>query len=228
MEQSVSSRRRIAGILLVLLLVIGAGWLLCMRYLSLEDAKRIAAEISGFAGAHPFLVALAIFAAQAVGMTFSLPTKGVLTVMAGALLGPIPGALATLSGVLLGTTALFFGSGKLFGDRSSERADGLVAKLTDRIRRRPILAVAGLRLVITLPYGPITIAASLAGIDYKRFLLGSIIGDLPVVLLYSFAGERLAAMATTSEAVSPLTLIILAAAGIALFVSALAGAGKKS
>ncbi len=202
-------------------------WWLSYRYLTLQDIKHIAKVASEAAGTYPMLVALALVLAQAISMTFSLPTKALLTVLAGALFGSYVGAPVTVVGVLAGTTLLFYGVRKLFWESARERFGKRAKALESRIRRRPILAVAGLRLVITLPYGPITIASSLSGIRYRDFIIGSLIGDLPVVILYCLAGERLTTLATTSDAVSPMTIVILAAAGIAILVGALAGKVKK-
>ncbi len=88
--------------------------------------------------------------------------------------------------------------------------------------------MAGLRLLITLPYGPVTLAASLTQIRYRDFLIGSFMGDLPVVVLYSFAGQHLATLTRTSEAVSPWTVVILAAAGITVLFCAFAGKKKTA
>jgi len=220
--------RRLILTAAIALAVIAALSIVALRYLTLERVQEIAREGSDFSARHRLLTALALAAAQALSMAFSLPTKAVLTLLAGALLGPWIGSPVTMAGVIAGATALFFFVRRMVNHERDEKRTGLIATLEKRIRRRPILAVAGLRMVITIPYGPITIAASLAGIRYPRFVLGSLLGDAPVVVLYCMAGERLATLATTSEAVSPVTAVILAAAGIVMLVGALApGLGKK-
>lgn len=227
MQDDGSRRRRMIVTSVVFVAVVIVLSLLSLRYLTLERVKEIALYASDFSSRYPLLVALALALSQGVSMTFSLPTKALLTVLAGALLGPWFGAPVTMIGVMAGTTVLFFGVRKVFRDGSDEPRSRRFPRLQERIKRRPVLAVAGLRLVITLPYGPITIASSLAGIGYRQFAVGSIIGDAPVVVLYCMAGQRLATMATTSEAVSPMTVIILAAAGVAILAGALAGGMKK-
>ena len=209
--------------LIGLALVIGVLYLLVGRNLTLEDIKRIAAEATALARTQPALVGLALVVAQAAGMAFSLPTKALLTLLAGSLFGPLWGTLITFGGVLAGTSALFFAVRRGLRQRFEARLGARARKLERRFARHPILTLAGLRLVITLPYGPITIASALTTIGYRQFLAGSLLGDVPVVLLYCFAGERLATLATTSEAISPLTVVLLIAAGLAFLVTAFVG-----
>ncbi len=61
-----------------------------------------------------------------------------------------------------------------------------------------------------------------------NFILGSFIGDIPIVLLYSLAGGRLATLNSASEAISPLAIVILAATGILLIVGALGERKEKT
>ena len=78
----------------------------------------------------------------------------------------------------------------------------------------------GLRLFITIPYGPITLAASLSAMRYRDFLMGSLIGDIPVVAVYCMAGKQLMSLTKMSEAISPYTFV----AFIAIAVLFIAGA----
>jgi len=213
-------RRRILLAIALLALVAACAYV-AVRF-TFADLKLAARALDAVAGAHPIAVFFGAAAVQAVGMAVSLPTKALLALLAGALLGPLAGAAATEAGVLAGTTALFFGCTRFLGAGTLSRFGALAARLEERLRSRPVLAIAGLRLVITIPYGPITIACATLGIGYRQFALGSLLGDLPVTALYAFAGERLMSLASAGEAISPATAIALAAAGVAMFAAAVA------
>jgi uncharacterized membrane protein YdjX (TVP38/TMEM64 family) len=146
-----------------------------------------------------------------------------MTLLAGALLGPLLGTLCTLSGVLLGTSVLFFGARRLFRERFDKRLGIRAKRIQQKLASHPVRAVAGLRLVITLPYGLITLAAALSPIRYRDFILGSLIGDIPVVVLYTLAGERLAQLSSVSEALSPQTMALLIIVGLTLVIGSFAG-----
>lgn len=197
------------------------------RLFTLEEAQRAVELCRHAARAHPAAVFAGIALAQALGMAFSLPTKALLVLVAGALLGTVAGAAATGIGVISGTTALFFGWRRLFGAVSLSRFGALASRLERGLRERPALAVAGLRLVVTIPYGPITIASAASGMRYRDFALGSILGDLPVTALYALAGSRIASLVTVGEAISPATAAVLVAAGVTLFAGAVFGGARS-
>jgi uncharacterized membrane protein YdjX (TVP38/TMEM64 family) len=201
-------------------------WIVVSRLFTLAEVRRLADASSHFAEAYPVAVFAAAALLQALGMTFSLPTKAPLVLLVGALLGTVAGAAATEIGVVSGTTLLFFGCRRLIGDASIARFGKLAARFEKRLRKRPVLAIVGLRLVVTIPYGPITIACAALGVRYRDFLVGSILGDLPVTALYALAGHRIATLLTTGEAISPATAIVLSLAGLALTAAALFGPDK--
>ena len=209
----------LAGIAAVLI----ASFVAASRNVTVEDAARVARSAADLAERSPLLVAGALDIAIAISGALSLPTKGLLNVLAGALIGPIAATAVTLAAVLAGTSLLFFAIRRLLRERVSERMGDRARGLERRLAAGPVRAIAGLRLVVILPYGPITMAAALTSIGYRRFLVGSLLGDLPVVALYSLAGERLGGLATASEAISPLTAIALGAAGALLLAGALFG-----
>ena len=213
---------------LIAFALIGGFWLLLTRYLTLAEAQRLARNLAEFTDTHRTAVFSALVLSQAVGMVFSLPTKAILTLLSGALLGPIWGSAASLIGVLSGTSLLFFGSRRFFRDWVKQKLGERFAPIEARLNRRPVRAVAGLRLFITLPYGPITLAAALSAVRYRDFLIGSAIGDLPVIVVYTIAGKQLLQLTAMSEAVSPWTAAALVGVGLFFVVTATLGRGRSS
>ena len=203
--------------------LVGALWFMASHTLNLEEIKRIGQNLSEFQASHRNVIFVSMVTAQVVGMSLSLPTKAVLTLLSGAMLGTLLGSAATLIGVLAGTSILFFVTRRLFQKRAQKRLGDLAKKIETRISQRPIRAMIGLRLFITLPYGPITLAAALSTIRFRDFLIGSLVGDTPVVVLYTIAGQQLFALTSVSEALSPITVGILVGIGIIFLVGALGG-----
>jgi uncharacterized membrane protein YdjX (TVP38/TMEM64 family) len=213
---------------LLILAVLAVGfWLLVGRWVTMDDVRRLAEAGQAAVDENPLPVLGMLFAALLVTGITTLPLKAVLTVLAGALFGPIGGSAITMVAILLGTSITFQLVRRYFRERVAKSRGKLARKLEQRFADRPIRAMAGLRLMITLPYGPITLAAAVTSIKYREFLLGSFIGDLPVIVLYSMAGERLATLASTSEAISPLTVVILVAAGAVLLIATFFGGKLK-
>ncbi len=190
---------------------------------TLEDIKRIGAEAAAVKETAPLVLIAGMLVAHFLSGLTALPTKGVFTLLGGALLGPYIGAATTLLGIGLGTTILFFISRRYLRAWVQSSLQNRFSWVEQRLARRPIRALIGLRLMITLPYGPITLATALTRVRYRDFAIGTIIGDLPIVALYSFAGQRLYSLATVSEAISPTTVVILVCAGAAFLVGTFYG-----
>lgn len=210
--------------LLVALGAILAGIALAVRFgIELDDIRAAVDGARALAATHPLAVAGALLGAVFACGVFSIPLKGVLSLAGAAVLGPLAAVPLVLTGILAGAAVLFRFTRRFLRRRVEERMGGLARAVEARLARRPILAVAGLRLMIALPYGPITMAAAVTSIRFRDFLVGSLLGDLPVVALYAVAGERLATLATVSDAISPVTAAVLLGIGAVLLAGALWG-----
>jgi len=194
-------------------------WWISRSCFGLPQVQRIAALAADASRRTPILVFLAVTGAHAVTMALTLPTKALLSLLAGALLGTVWGATSTLCGVMLGTTALFFAARHLLRERVASGVGDLGRRLEASISRRPIRAMIGLRLFITLPFGPITLAAALSRMRYRDFAAGTLIGDLPVIVLYVAAGSELMSLTTAQRALHPTSIAVLSLAGLAVFAS---------
>jgi len=210
----------VVGALLAGTLAVGA---LVAAGVSAEDVRRWAAAAGDLAAREPVLAPVALVGLHAVTMALSLPLKAALTVLSGALLGAVAGGLVTVVGVLAGTTALFFAVRRVLRARFQATLSDRVRAVELRIGQRPVRAVAALRLAVTLPYGPITIAAALSTVRYRDFLLGSLVGDLPVIALYAVAGGELVRLRSLSDVLSPGTLAVLLVAAAVFLATVLFG-----
>jgi len=171
---------------------------------------------------------LILLALNIVSQMLALPAKTVLSLSAGALIGYLPGTAVTLAGVIAGSVVLFATvrwTG--FSLPGKFRPESLGSRIIEKIRARPVRAVMGLRLVLTLPYPAITVGAAAAGIRLRHFVIGSLIGDAPVVVIYNIAGERLRQLAAPSDAISLNEMVILSAAALVLIVSVFFRMKKK-
>lgn len=214
---------------LVVLALFLAATVLLGAQLSLEDAKALARSVQGWSAAHLALAVAAIALAQLLSGLTAIPTKGVMTLVGGALVGPLFAGVATLVGVGLGTSALFFATRQLLHHWARSHLGPRLAWVENRLSRRPIWSMIALRLMITLPYGPITMAAALSRLRYRDFLIGSLIGDLPVIVLYALAGSQLETLASTKDAIDPWSAALLIAAATVMLAGVfLGGRGRSS
>lgn len=110
---------------------------------------------------------------------------------AGALFGPWLGFGYALVGTVL-SAAISFQFGAVIGRR---RIDAILGPRLNRIRRRLIdrglLAVTGLRLVPVAPFTVVNIAAGASRLRFVDFMLGTLIGMLPGMLLMTAFGHQI-------------------------------------
>jgi phospholipase D1/2 len=214
--------------LALVLLVIGLFWWGILSYMTLADIQKIGKETAAFANARPVTVFALLAALQSLGMALSLPTKALLTLLAGALLGPAIGSAATFIGVISGTTVLFFVTRYLLRGPVIRRLGERAKHIERRLSGRPIRALIGLRLFITLPFGPITMAAALSSMRFKDFITGTMIGDLPVIIAYAIAAEQLFSLASVSDALSPWTITLLIGVGLFFLLTTFIGRRQRA
>ncbi len=196
-------------------------WLLVGRWFTLAEVRSLVERGQEVAGTRPLLVAAALGGAICLSMIVGLPLKALLTLAAGALLGPVVGTAVIMVGAPAGTSVLFLLARTWLREAVQRRLGRRTRWLQRRLTERPIRTVAGLRLSTALPYGPVTLGAALSPISYRDFVVGSVLGDLPVVVLTAAAGERLAALSDPAQALSPATVAVLAAGAVLLLASAL-------
>ncbi|MBN2342740.1 MAG: VTT domain-containing protein [Deltaproteobacteria bacterium] len=196
-------------------------WWLSLRHIQFKDVQSYTLQMQSVAQTHLLITTALLFFIQAAGMFFTLPTKAVFNMVAGALLGFFPGALVTIAGTLVGTSGLFWVSRKITPDNIFEKLPPLLKRFEQKLLTRPTLTLASLRLILALPYGAITIFAAISGIRFRPFIIGSFLGDIPVVLLYSAAGLQLADLASAKDALSPTSIAVLTVAGVGLFAGVL-------
>lgn len=113
----------------------------------------------------------------------------VLTVLGGFLFGPFWGVIFTIIGANLSAMVAyivgrFFGKGLL----SSKEGSGLAQKYAERIRKNSFESVLIMRLIF-LPYDLVNYLSGFLRIDWKAFLLATIIGSLPGTISFVLLGS---------------------------------------
>ena len=153
--------RRLAtvGGVIVVGIVAGAWWTGDLDVRAVVDA----------AGPLGPVVMLTLFAAAPLGALPGLPLIGVSLVA----YGPVAGSAISAVGCVLFVTTPFVATRR--ARPASVRLPGWTARLLRLVERRPILAVAGLRLATQLS-APVSAALALTSIRFRDYLLGSLAG----------------------------------------------------
>lgn len=144
-----------------------------------------ALEWLAYAGAWAPAVFVALYAAATV---MFLPGS-VLTLAAGAMFGPVSGALYSLVGATLGATLAFLVARYLAGDLVSRKVGGRLGQLMDGVDAEGWRFVAFVRLVPLFPFNLVNYALGLTRIGLGRYVIASAVCMLPGALAYAWLGH---------------------------------------
>lgn len=205
----------------LILLVAVAGAILLSgahRYLSFEAVQEAGQDLRGFVERN-WLVSLLILMAAFAVLTASV-TPGVffLTILSGYLFGPWVGGVATSLAATVGALIVYWVGSSAARDwlrRKLERRGGLFARICERIDQDTFMYVLAARLVVSVPFHLINVAAGLMRAPLKPYAAATFIGILPAHTIYCWIGANLAGIDGESDLRSLMTRFALPLAGVA-------------
>lgn len=133
----------------------------------------------------------------------------VLTLLGGALFGPVWGALWSLTGATLGAALAFRLARYLGADWVRQRAGVSIAGVQDGVAREGWRFVALVRLVPLFPFVLLNYALGLTRIPFFTYVLATAVFMSPLTLAYSWLGYAGRATVTGGEDVVRTVLIAL-------------------
>ncbi|WP_413012269.1 VTT domain-containing protein [Noviherbaspirillum sp. 1P10PC] len=228
-RQPVSRRLIGLGVLALLLGLLAVAW----RATPLGDAVNFASlEAAARAlDAMPFTPLIAV-AAFALAGALMVPVT-LLIAVTGIVFGPLYGALYAIAGSTL-SAALSYGLGWWAGrDAVRSLLGERINRLSKRIARRGILAVMVIRVLPVAPFVVINVVAGASHIGLRDFLIGTVLGMAPgIVLTVTFVHHLAEAVRRPSlgavAVVALVALLLIAAAlGLQKLFAAREGAWKN-
>ncbi|MCF8043301.1 MAG: VTT domain-containing protein [Desulfarculaceae bacterium] len=215
-ETRLASKGKLAG-LLILLLVLG-GLAVAWRWGPLSemlDASALASWAYQFS--HGPIGVLLVLGAFLLGGAVMLPVT-LLMLATGLVYDPWLSPLYALSGCLLSAVA-FYWIGRLLGRGAVERlaGDGL-NDLSRRLAEHGIINVAIMRNLPVAPFTVVNLVAGASHISFRDFALGTALGLLPgVVLFTTFSGRVKSAIQDPGP--WQIAAVVAAAAGLFLLAA---------
>jgi phospholipase D1/2 len=164
----------------------------------------------------PFTPAIAI-ASFALAASLMVPVT-LLIAVTGIVFGPFAGALYAIAGSVLGA-ALTYGVGAWIGRETVRELLGArVNRLSRRIAKRGIAAVMVVRVLPIAPFLVINVVAGASHIGLRDFLIGTLFGMTPgIVLTVTFAHH----LAEAARRPTAGTIAVLVVVALILIASAL-------
>jgi phospholipase D1/2 len=152
------------------------------------------------------LVGAVIFTAASLAM---VPVTALIVATA-LVYGPWLGFGISLTGSVL-SAALAFGVGSRLWHGQMSRLDGRLHRLSRRLARRGVIAVAALRMVPVAPFTVVNVAAGISHIRLRDFVLGTMLGLAPGTLALTVLAEGAASAVREPSLPTALFVVVLAA-----------------
>ncbi|WZL74967.1 TVP38/TMEM64 family protein [Clostridiaceae bacterium 35-E11] len=133
----------------------------------------------------------------------------ILAVAGGMVFGLYEGFVYTMIGALCGATLSFY-IARILGQNCVKRfIKHDITRFEDVLQKNGFFIVLLLRLIPLLPFDVISYSAGISKIKYKDFVLATILGTIPGILVYVNLGDKSTQIGTNSFYLSVALLILL-------------------
>lgn len=172
-------------------LILAMGW---NRYLSLDTLRDHGAAFQALADDHYVVTLLALMLLFALLTASVIPGVVFITLTAGYLFGPWVGGVATALAATLGALAVYFVGRTSLGDalrRKAAKDTGLLNRVCAGVDRNSFWYVLVARLVVSVPFHLINVAAGVMAAPLRPYMAATFIGLLPAHIIYCWIGSGL-------------------------------------
>jgi len=148
----------------------------------------------------PMATAAVFFMVVLVGTSFSLPVTGVLVVTSGIIFGAVTGFCISLLASTLGGTVSLYSSRYLFHDLVKRRFANQIDVINKGIEKEGAFYVFSLRMIPVIPFWSLNLLVGLTSMRVPVFMLATLCGMVPVMMILTYTGSQLGDIETFSVA----------------------------
>lgn len=167
------------GVLAIMLALLAVAW----RWTPLREYVNLASMIGLAQGLEdmPF-TPLAVIVSYVVAGFMMVPVM-LLIAVTGIVFGPVAGTAYAIAGTLLSATATYC-VGKWLGRDTVQNFGGpRINRLSERVAKRGILAMAVVRVLPLAPFTVVNIVAGASSISLRDYLIGTVLGMSPGIII---------------------------------------------
>ncbi|MBA4000704.1 VTT domain-containing protein [Brevundimonas sp.] len=187
------------GVVALAALILAMGW---NRYLSLDTLKDHGEALHAFVADHYLLTLLGLTLLFALLTASVIPGVVFVTVAAGYLYGTWVGGVATTLGATLGALIVYGAGRSALGEALRARAaarPGLIQRICKGVDRDTFRYVLVSRLIVTVPFHLINVAAGIVSAPLRPYALATFLGLLPAHFIYCWIGAGLNDILSVNE-----------------------------
>ena len=207
-------------VLLLLLLATGISLVAANR--DQLDAATVQGWVDAAGAVAPLLFVLVYIA----GTVFFMPGS-VLTLLGGALFGPVLGTFYNLTAATIGAMLSFLVARYLASDWVEKKTGGKLKQLIKGVEKEGWRFVAFTRLVPLFPFNLLNYGLGLTKIKFLHYSIATFVFMLPGALAYTYLGYIGKEAATGGEDLVKKAMLALALLGLVAFLPRLVGSIRK-
>ncbi len=207
---------------ILLLTILVAGIALVINYREQLDATVIQNWIEEAGNAAPLL----FMAVYIVGTVFFFP-GAILTLLGGALFGPVSGTLYNLTAATIGAMLSFLVARYLASDWVEKKTGGRLKQLMNGVENEGWRFVAFTRLVPLFPFNLLNYGLGLTKIKFSHYSLATYIFMLPGAMAYTYLGYIGKEAATGGDGLIQKAMLALALLGLVAFLPRIIGSIRR-
>lgn len=212
MKKEVMMSKNVKRILIVLGIIFG---IVIIEYFELRKKINLSyvvehREYLESVVAHNYLFSVLAFISFYIGsVILLLPITIILNLVGGYFFSTIPGFIYCMIGFMCGSLLSFLFFRYLFRDYLMKRYGQAYAKLNQQFQKNGIMFLISLQLFPITPLPVITMLGALSTISIWSYIMATMVGAAPSILIYVFAGKKLLQINSPKEILSFPVLIAL-------------------
>ena len=176
-------------------------------YLTVEALREHRHLLIGFVNSHVILAAALYMLIYIASTAASLPGGTILTVAGGFLFGPWLGTVYVVVGATVGATVVFLIARTALGGSLRAKIEPALRKMERGFQENALSYLLVLRLIPLFPFWLVNLVPALLGVPLKTYVIGTFLGVIPGVFVFTFAGAGLGGI-FDSEAGFSLTAVL--------------------
>lgn len=207
-------RARLLGVIAFIFIAVLVGIFFATDSLrDLDSIRKATGSISTYADSHPVLIRVLFFATYLFVATFAIPITIFVTLLGGALFGVVEGTILNWLACSLGATFSFLLARYALGDYLRTRLSERLRIAKGRWAEDGLFYLFTLRLIPGFPFIVANFLMALLPIRTLPYFLVTLVGTLPLTIVYTNAGFRLGEIRSLEGIVQPPLIFSLIAVG---------------
>jgi len=189
------------------------------QYVNLAAFQSVRGDLMSFLDFNPIVFIGGFFLIYAAVTASCLPLAAVLTIIGGALMGPVLAPLLIIPAATAGSVIPYLAAKFVIKDFIQTKFEKPLRRVNKGIEESGTWYLLSARLSAVVPFSALNLVSGVAHISLKNFVISTFFGIIPGTVVFAYAGSQLGESTEAGTILRPGVLIaLLALATVPLIV----------